>query len=103
MRCVHIDTVESGQYLGKTIFSSNGAVLLSESVQLTVFMITQLRRIGVTMVYIKDPNFEDVEIAEVVSDETKVLVMKKMGKTFDSIRSGKEFSTKSISTSINTL
>ena len=30
MRYVHIENVEPGQYLGRTIFSGNGAVLLSE-------------------------------------------------------------------------
>jgi HD-GYP domain-containing protein (c-di-GMP phosphodiesterase class II) len=103
MKCVNIESVEPGQFLGKTIFSSNGAILLSEDVQLTVFMITTLRRIGVTMVYIKDPNFEDVEIAEVVSNETKMLVMRKMGETFDSIRSGKDLSTRAFSISIDSL
>jgi HD-GYP domain-containing protein (c-di-GMP phosphodiesterase class II) len=101
MKYVHVDLVEQGQYLGRTIFSSNGAVLLSEGVQLTVFMINTLNRIGVTMLYIKDPNFEDIEILDVISEETKRMVMKQMSETFDSIRSGKEFSTRSFSISIN--
>lgn len=96
MRYVHIDNVEQGQYLGRTIFSANGSVLLSEGVQLTVYMITTLKRIGVTMVYIRDLQFEDVEIPELVSEETKQIVMKRMGETFDSIRSGKDFNTKQV-------
>jgi HD-GYP domain-containing protein (c-di-GMP phosphodiesterase class II) len=103
MKYVHVDAIEPGQYLGRTIFSSNGAILLSEGVQLTVYMITTLRRIGVTMLYIKDPALEDVEILDVISEETKRSVMKKMGETFDSIRSGKEFSTKSVSINIDQL
>ena len=75
MKYVHLDSVESGQYLGRTIYASNGAILLSEDVQLTVFMINTLNRIGVTMIYIKDPNLEDVEIPEILSDETKRIVM----------------------------
>ncbi len=55
------------------------------------------------MVYIKDSMFEDVVIEEVVSEETKRNVMKKMSETFDSIRSGKEFNTKSISITIEQL
>ncbi|MBO9608772.1 MAG: HD domain-containing protein [Paenibacillaceae bacterium] len=103
MRYVSIETVEPGQYLGKTIFASNGAILLSENVQLTVYMITTLRRIGVAMVYIKDPNFADVEIEEVVSEENKRAVMQRIGDTFDSIKSGKDFSTKAISISVDRL
>jgi HD-GYP domain-containing protein (c-di-GMP phosphodiesterase class II) len=101
MKYINIDTVESGQYLGRTIFASNGAILLSDGVQLTVYMINTLRRIGVTMIYIKEPYLEDVEIVDVVSEENKRLVMKRMGETFDSLRSGKEFNTKNINVSID--
>ncbi|WP_442603000.1 HD-GYP domain-containing protein [Paenibacillus sp. KN14-4R] len=101
MKYVHIDSVESGQYLGRTIFTSNGVVMLSEGVQLTVYMITTLRRIGVTMIYIKDPNYQDIVIEDVVSDETKQIVMKQMGDTFESLRSGKELNTRSLSQSID--
>lgn len=103
MKYVHLDSVEPGQYLGRTIFASNGAILLSEDVQLTVFMINTLKRIGVTMIYIKDPNLEDVEIPEILSDETKHIVMQQMGQTFAAIQSGKEFNTRAMSISINTL
>jgi HD-GYP domain-containing protein (c-di-GMP phosphodiesterase class II) len=103
MKYVHLDSVESGQYLGRTIFASNGSILLSEGVQLTVFMINTLNRIGVTMIYIKDPNLEDVEIPEILSEETKRIVMQQMGQTFASIQSGKEFNSRAMSISINTL
>jgi HD-GYP domain-containing protein (c-di-GMP phosphodiesterase class II) len=60
-------------------------------------MINTLNRIGATMVYIKDPSFEDVEIPEVLSEETKRVVLRKMTDTFDSIRSGKQLDTRSVS------
>ncbi|MCR8636351.1 HD-GYP domain-containing protein [Paenibacillus radicis (ex Xue et al. 2023)] len=103
MRYVHVDNVEQGQHLGRTIFSGNGAILLSEGVQLTVYMITTLKRIGVTMVYIKDPLFEDIEIVDIISEETKRAVIQRMGDTFDSIRSGKDFNTKNLNVSIDSL
>ena len=103
MRYVSIDQVEPGQYLGRTIFSANGAVLLSEGVQLTVYMISTLKRIGATMIYIKDPDFEDVEIPEVISNETKQLVMKRMTEICESIRSGKQFDTRGLSVSADQL
>jgi HD-GYP domain-containing protein (c-di-GMP phosphodiesterase class II) len=101
MRYIHIDSVEPGEHLGRTIFSGNGTILLSSGVQLTVYMINTLNRIGVTMIYIKDPLYEDVEIVEVVSEETKRAIMQRMGETFNSIRSGKDFNTKLINGSID--
>lgn len=103
MRNTNIEQVEPGQILGKTIFSSNGTILLSAGVQLTVYMINTLKRIGATMVYIKDPSFEDVDIPEVLSDETKRLVLRKMTESLDAIRSGKHFDTRAISVSVESI
>ena len=44
VRYVDINSVEKpGQILGRSIFSSNGTVLLAEDVQLTVYMINTLQ------------------------------------------------------------
>jgi hypothetical protein len=55
MKFVDIESVEPGDFLGKTIYSANGTVLLSSGVQLTVYMISTLKRIGVTHIYLKNP------------------------------------------------
>lgn len=101
MRLVDIETVEPGQTLGRTIFSANGTVLLSSGVQLTVYMISTLKRLGVTTVYLDDPMFRDIEVDEVLSDDTKRAVIRQMSETFETLRSGKEFSTKSIGQTID--
>ena len=103
MKYVSLDNVEPGQYLGRTIFSGNGATLLAEGVQLTVYMINTLRRIGVTMLYIQDPLFEDALYEDPVSEENKRLVMHQMGEAMEAIRSGKDFSSKAVSISIDRL
>ncbi|MET1138789.1 metal-dependent phosphohydrolase, partial [Bacillus subtilis] len=48
MKYVNVESVEAGELLGKTVYSSNGTVLLSAGVQLTVYMVNTLKRIGVT-------------------------------------------------------
>jgi len=103
LRLVDIESVEPGQVLGKTIFSANGTVMLAQGVQLTVYMISTLKRLGVTMVYIQDPKFADVTIEEPISEETKRLVIQQLSETFECIKSGKSFSAKAISTSIDHL
>lgn len=103
MRYVSIDSLEPGQYLGKAIFSSNGTVLLNEGVQLTVYMISTLKRIGVTYVYVKDELFEDIEMNEIVSEETKRAIIGQMSEMFEALRSGKTFDTRSVSLTIDQL
>ncbi|MBB6730236.1 HD-GYP domain-containing protein [Cohnella zeiphila] len=103
MKLVDIEAIEPGQTLGRTIFSANGTVLLSIGVQLTVFMISTLKRIGVTMVYIDDPLFRDVTNEEVLSDSTKRAVIQQMSESFDALRSGKTFNTKAVSMTVDQL
>ncbi|RKP48800.1 HD domain-containing protein [Cohnella endophytica] len=101
MKLVDIESVETGQILGKTIFSSNGTVLLSKGVQLTVYMISTLKRIGVTTVYIDNPMYRDISIDEVLSDETKRAVIHQMSEMFEALRSGKSFNSKAVSQTVD--
>lgn len=103
MKLVDIETVEPGQILGKTIFSANGTILLSNGVQLTVFMISTLKRIGVTTIYIDDPLYRDISIDELLSEETKRAVIHQMSEMFETLRSGKTFNTKAISQTVDQL
>ncbi len=103
MKFVDIESVEPGQILGRTIFSSNGTILLSAGVQLTVYMISTLKRLGVTVVYLDDPLYRDITHEEVLSEETKRMVVAQMSETFEALRSGKEFSTKAISQTVDSM
>lgn len=103
MRFISVEDIETGQHLGKTVYSANGTVLLSAGVQLTVYMINTLKRIGVTMLYIKDPRFEDVQVEDVLSESTKQAVFQEMNGTLEAVRSGKEWSTRKISSNMDTL
>lgn len=103
MKLVDIETVEPGQILGKTIFSANGTIMLSTGVHLTVFMISTLKRIGVTTIYIDNPLYRDISIEELLSEETKRVVIHQMSETFETLRSGKTFNTKAISQTVDQL
>lgn len=103
MRYVSIENIEPGQHLGRTVYSANGTVLLSSGVQLTVFMINTLNRIGVTMLYIQDEQYADIEVEDVLSEQTKQAIFREMSDTLDAVRSGKEWSTRKLSLSIDQL
>ncbi|MEW4371314.1 HD-GYP domain-containing protein [Paenibacillus kandeliae] len=103
MRYVSIENVETGQYLAKSVYSGNGTILLSAGVQLTVFMINTLNRIGVTMLYIRDENYADVEPEEILSEQTKQQMIREMSDTFEALRSGKEWHPMRIALSVDAL
>ncbi|MEK0312690.1 HD-GYP domain-containing protein [Cohnella sp. 56] len=103
MKLADIDSLEPGQLLGRTLFSENGTVLLSAGVQLTVFMISTLRRLGVPMVYITEPGEMEIPQDEVLSEQTKQAVISQMSAVYHSLRSGKEFNARAISLSVDQL
>jgi HD-GYP domain-containing protein (c-di-GMP phosphodiesterase class II) len=97
MRHINLDTVEPGQVLGKSIYANDGRTLLQSGVSLTPGMINTLRRIGVTMIYILQKEFEDVKIEDVVSDETRRNGISRVSEALQCVQSGKDFDTKAIS------
>ena len=103
MKYVNVESVEAGECLGKTVYSGNGTVLLSAGVQLTVFMINTLKRIGVTMLYIQDEAYKDVETEDILDEATKRAIINEMSVTLEAVRSGKDWSPKKVALSIDKL
>jgi HD-GYP domain-containing protein (c-di-GMP phosphodiesterase class II) len=97
MRHVLVDNVQPGNVLAKTIYTSDGRPLLNSGVQLTVGMLSTLRRLGVTMIYIKDERFEDVVIEEVVDDQTRREALSNFAAAVQCVQGGSDFNTKQIS------
>ncbi|MEK4665086.1 HD domain-containing phosphohydrolase [Paenibacillus sp. SAF-068] len=103
MKYVNVESVEAGELLGKTVYSSNGTVLLSSGVQLTVYMVNTLKRIGVTMLYIQDEAYKDVDTEDILDETTKRAIINEMSVTLESIRSGKDWSPRKVALSIEKL
>jgi hypothetical protein len=49
-------------------------------------MISTLKRIGVTTIYIDNPLYRDISIDETLSDETKRAVIHQMSESFEALR-----------------
>lgn len=103
MRYVSIEQVESGDTLGRSIYSSDGLTLLQANVQLTVGMIHKLRRFGVNMLYITDSNFSDVEVEDTVTDETKREAISNLSSAIQCVQSGKGVDLRGIQKSISNI
>lgn len=69
-----------GMKLAKKIYSEEGLILLSENAELTESLIRRLKMLGLNYVYVADPRMEDIEIPEVITEETQ-------RKAMDAIRS----------------
>ncbi|KIL38212.1 histidine kinase [Gordoniibacillus kamchatkensis] len=71
MRLLPTTSCVSGMRLAKPIFNEEGVILLGRHVELSQSLINRLQQLGVDYLYIEDPDTEDVEVEDVLSDETK--------------------------------
>ncbi|MFA6808014.1 MAG: HD-GYP domain-containing protein [Eubacteriales bacterium] len=72
MRLVSIQSVAEGNILAKNIIDYEGRILLRSGVELSERYINRLSSLGHDVIFIEDPDFEDVEIGTVVSEETRL-------------------------------
>lgn len=84
MRLEFINRVKENDILGKSIFTSDGSVLLRAGVKLTNQYIQRLKKIGVVHLYIADYMLEDIE----VEDERIIKMKQETIKSINDISKG---------------
>lgn len=89
MRQVSVHSLTIGDVLGKTIFSSSGRILLGKGVKLTPLFIAKLKDMGLSILYIEDDRFDDVQVEDVISEEHRREAMEFLEKSTRSIQLGK--------------
>ena len=71
MRKMFVSQLRSGMEVSKTIYAGGGQVLIKAGTVLTQTMISRLKRLGITAIYVEDGLLPDVEIEDVISEETR--------------------------------
>ena len=71
MRRVNIDTVPPGAKLARTVFSSDGGVLLMQGVELRESCLELLKNRGITEIYLDDDLSAGIEVHDVINENTR--------------------------------
>jgi len=71
MRRVKVDSVPEGARLARTVFSSDGGVLLMQGVELRDCYLELLRKRGIYEIYLDDDLSEGIEVHDVVNENTR--------------------------------
>jgi len=72
MHVQSLDKVKLGSKLGKTLFTSDGRVLLGRGVELTPKYINRLKDFGFHSIIISDQFDSDVIIEDIIHDTTRL-------------------------------
>ncbi|SHE90771.1 HD-GYP domain-containing protein [Desulforamulus putei] len=78
MRRVSLQHVKPGMKVGRPVFNSNGQVLLNAGVILNERYIARLRLLGIPSLYIDDGLLPDIQVDDVISDETRIKAVKQV-------------------------
>lgn len=82
MRMVPLAKCRPGMKLAKKIYSEDGVVLLAEGMELTASLIRRLGECGIGYLYLQDPRTDDVDIPEMLDEETQRLAIRTIRNTF---------------------
>ncbi|WP_227937384.1 HD-GYP domain-containing protein [Alkalihalobacillus deserti] len=85
MRLVSTRSVTAGSKLAKPIYNDNGQVLLFQGAELTDRVLNRLSQLGFTFIYVQDERTDDIDIENVVREETKRKAVKTIKKEFQVI------------------
>lgn len=89
MRMIEVARIEPGMRLGRTIYGSDGKVLLSAGVTLQSAYLKRLVELGYSSVYVADGIADDVVIPEVVRQETRNDATQMVAKLMEDVPRGK--------------
>ncbi|KJS15848.1 MAG: phosphodiesterase [Peptococcaceae bacterium BRH_c4b] len=71
MRLIPVSSLNPGFKIARSVYNSNGQVLLSAGTKLTVRFIKKLKRLGIQRIYVDDGLLPDIEIEDVILEETR--------------------------------
>lgn len=96
MRKISVDGVREGMLLARTIYSEDGNILLSAGMKLMESYISRLKGLNIYEIYIDDKISYDIEINDIISDETRFEARVAIKNAMDSIRFGSSIDVKPI-------
>lgn len=103
MRRINIENLKPGMQVGRSILGSEGRILLNFGVILTDSYIQRLRNLGIASVYIKDELFGEVDIPEVVSEQTRMETVRVVRDNFTLMEQGHKINVRMMKNTVNTL
>ncbi len=104
MKRIRTEDLQANMQLGRSIYNSDGQVLLHSGTLLTDIYISKLRDIGIFSVYIIEENFAfEIDSQEVVSEETRIETIKIVKNSFMCMEAEHKINVRMIESVVNTL
>lgn len=92
MRRVSVEHLKMGMKVARSVYKADGLPLIQAGIILTDAFIERLRQLEIPAVYIEDADVADIEIDDVICEETRVEAIEQLRTTINDLRAGKGLS-----------
>lgn len=86
MEKVRIEDLKPGMILARTIYGTDGRILVKEKAEISASILEKLRKLGLPAAYIRKP--DDPDRPDLVSDETRMDLVRSLSKIDTEVRAG---------------
>lgn len=86
MQRISLHNLKPGMVVARNIYSADGQLMLCADVTLTAAYIKRLLQLEIASVYIKHASFPDLEMPEILREETRVQTTKNIKKVFENVQ-----------------
>lgn len=101
MQKFSVANLKSGMIVGRNIYSNDGLLLLNAGTDLTESFIERLKRIGIGSIYIKDAYLDNIEIPEIIQEETRQMAISVVRKSFQEFKASARINIEQFSQTAN--
>lgn len=103
MRKVLTEDLKPGMKVAKPLYLADGTVLLNAGVTLKESYIQQLKERNIPALFIIDEDLPDVEVPEVISDQTRLQATQTLQECMNDISLGNQFNARRVKKAVNNI
>ncbi len=100
MKNISTNKITPGMKIAKTIYNSNGNILISSGMVLKEKYIKRLKQLDIESIYIHPKGLPEVEAPDVISDQTRMDSVKTVNKVLTEIEAGEGIDNKEINQAV---
>jgi len=90
VRRIPVDRLKTGMIVAQAIYAADGNILINKDVVLKASYIIRLKELGVPAVYIHDKRLGDLQVEDVVSEQTRLSSLNAVKELFEQTRRGSQ-------------
>lgn len=90
MRRILLDNITSGMKLAKPLYTADGKILLNAGLEMKERYIERLRDLDVTYIYIEDELTADIDVPDVVSDQSRLEAVATAKQIMETVKTGRK-------------